>query len=886
MTRRNQTGRTKSAALKKTEADDIVTYLIPELEEAGIDVKYLRIDQGTTNTGAKRGDIWISRSPKTGKYFERDIVALIEAKHRSATLSSMAWRDAMAHGRLKAAAQGLTFYGVTNCNGTHRFYNVEDDSEIVLDGDVLTRFVSLPLLSKIGLEVSPQNSFVVDQAAMIRRPVSEVEFRTMLGRLANVYRSAGITQGDDRIDPTVGFVVLKYISEKEKEHRTLPSQIPLWESFNSVIENKGDLKHAFRQTRDMLWGRDSEYRDNAYKDFKDLVTLPPKLLAEHYVSIYKDLSPLDLHGASFDVFGSIYEAFASQTKKKEFGEFYTRRHITNTVARLLLRDERRVRDLRIADPACGTGGFLTEAFKAIRDGLKKAGKLTEDAMQRLYGDVFWGFDSDSLSVARTKLNMFLAGDGHMHVYERDSITDWGDHLWRTDQYDYVLTNPPMGRYQGSEPISSFEFTNERRMELLFTERVIKATKPGGEIAIVLNDGSLEAPSRADFRRKLLLYCDVRAVVSLTKFAFAPYTKEKTYVVFLRRKLELEHGKIQKTPIWHYIVDYDGFANSDKRYKTKYHDDLPELSDVFPNAMEIINTYDEQTFPEQALRATRSVNDQEKSEGLQGKKFGFVSINEVNESNYFNLLSEYHLRPGVEMAVTESHISEEMRRLAKSLEAAQAAHDDLASILTASSIPSSGGGQTSTIGEVFDIIGGNSGLTEELIYENWPIDENDAVNVLSGATDDSTSMGVVSSRARPGGRTLKTFSGPALVAARKGKAGTIQLIPQGKWAINDDAYVLLPSKKWKNRVILEWARTQLEPQLRRITTSNSDNATLSKEYMSSAALYIPPINYQKYVGALSSSMLEQAKVLASAAVGLEDLGRSPIATSDSSCLEPG
>jgi hypothetical protein len=67
-------------------------------------------------------------------------------------------------------------------------------------------------------------------------------------------------------------------------------------------------------------------------------------------------------------------------------------------------------------------------------------------------------------------------------------------------------------------------------------------------------------------------------------AFAPYTKEKTYILFLQRK---EKDKIQTFPIWHFILDYDGFANSDKRFRTKYHDDLPELEEKFDGAMSLL-----------------------------------------------------------------------------------------------------------------------------------------------------------------------------------------------------------------------------------------------------------------------------------------------------------
>ncbi|MBE0418267.1 MAG: N-6 DNA methylase, partial [Coriobacteriia bacterium] len=286
------------------------------------------------------------------------------------------------------------------------------------------------------------------------------------------------------------------------------------------------------------------------------------------------------------------------------------------------------------------------AFKALRDNLKRAGRLNGETELVLRQQVFWGFDNDERSVTRTKLNMFLVGDGHMNVHERDTIVDWGDGDWCEGAFQYILTNPPMGKYEGDEDISSFEFTNERRMELLFTERVIRATEPGGGIAIVLNDGALEAPSRQQYRQKLLEYCDVRAVVSLTKFAFAPYTKEKTYVVFMRRKQKADEGVRQGHPIWHYIVDYDGFANSDKRFRTKYHDDLPELTEFYAGAMRLLDEW--ASIPDQfeARRGEyeREVHDQERSEGLWGAKCAFVPIGAVADSNFDNLLSEFHLRP--------------------------------------------------------------------------------------------------------------------------------------------------------------------------------------------------------------------------------------------------
>lgn len=57
---------------------------------------------------------------------------------------------------------------------------------------------------------------------------------------------------------------------------------------------------------------------------------------------------------------------------------------------------------------------------------------------------------------------------------------------------------------------------------------------------------------------------------MPKFAFAPYTKEKTYALFIAKRrtpITEELETIQNEEIWFYIVDNDCFANSDKRFAT-------------------------------------------------------------------------------------------------------------------------------------------------------------------------------------------------------------------------------------------------------------------------------------------------------------------------------
>ena len=578
----------------------------------------------------------------------------------------------MSHGKEKAQKENLNYYIVTNCISEFRFYNSYSDEEIQLDGTRLTKPVSIILLQKIQTQVKFNNSSVIHKSTKKTIPLSPTKFRTTLKNLADIYRSAGLKKGDDRIDPTISFVVLKYVSEKEQEQRSLNEVIKLWNVLHKIAigEEIGDLRTEFNSMIEMIWGNESQYKNNTYKDFKDLIILPVKLKNEHVKKIYLELNHYHFHGVNFDLFGSIYEEFATQTKKKDFGEFYTRRHITSFIAKLLLRNELTpTNNMKICDPACGSGGFLTECFITLLRNYSIRNKLNVDTEKDLKEKIFYGYDNDEKSVARTKLNMFLVGDGHIHIYENDSLTNWNPAIkFQEDEFDYVITNPPMGPYEGEAKIEDFNLSNEKRYEFLFLEQVVRITRRGGEIAIVVNDGMLETPSRKDLRKKLLKNCKIHAIVSLTRFAFAPYTKEKTYVIFMQKKQDDDVGKIQTTPIWHFILDYDGYANSDKRYRTKYHDDISELENNFPDAINLsMHPSDSSTMKEEYLRLERSVNEREKLDGLSGYKHKFVDMKNVNEDNFFNLLSEYHLRPHKTKQIPKNAFNKKLQAIKLDLE---------------------------------------------------------------------------------------------------------------------------------------------------------------------------------------------------------------------------
>jgi len=156
------------------------------------------------------------------------------------------------------------------------------------------------------------------------------------------------------------------------------------------------------------------------------------------------------------------------------------------------------------------------------------------------------------------------------------------------------------------------------------------------------------------------------------------------------------------------------------------------------------------------------------------------------------------------------------------------------------------GKEEEIGKIFTFKGGNSGLTEEFIYYNQPTSDDDKIPILSGATLKANLMGYISRNAKPDGKNLKIFKGPAILVVRKGIAGQMTYINDGEFTTNDDAYVLISKKEWKDKINLRWFVYQYQELFFNLVTSKSDNATFNKKYAQKQKVKIPDITAQNTI----------------------------------------
>ena len=593
--------------MKRQEDTDIDQHLYPKLYDLGIPRKFIRRNVTTTSSGRQRGDIWIADIIFSHPSYDEHILALIECKDHSTNLDDKDWIDAVSQGQQKALKQGLNSFFVTNTDSITRCYNTYNLGEISIDGTIITEMQSLPILQAIQTQVSRANSSVKYRTFASNVPDPK-RFRASLWELRQIFRACGISKGseDSMIKTSLTFCILKLITEQQSIRRTIPETIMLWDEWRSGQLNR-DIVNTINDITDLA----------QYRHLENCLNIDDRLDASSCLKIKEEISKFKLYASDFDFFGLVYESFANAQLKKDFGEFYTPRHIIRTMVRLLLCEEKSYRSLVICDPACGTGGFLVEALLFLENNYESTEELTDEVLTSLKKKTFVGFDTnDNVAIPFARTNMMMADDGGTNIVQKDSLLELPETV-----YHYVLANVPYGEYSGDASISSFSYTNRKRFELLFIEKIVKALKKGGRAAVIVPDGLVEATSYKDFRQKFLFDAEVEAVISLPNFVFEPYTGEKTYVLFFKRKFDTQRGKLQDNPIWHYIVDADGFQSGKKRYPIN-DNDLPELEAGY-RSIEI------------------------------PYKAGFVPMSLVTEETFYTLCCEYYLRKEEPMEVDKA-----------------------------------------------------------------------------------------------------------------------------------------------------------------------------------------------------------------------------------------
>ncbi len=164
-----------------------------------------------------------------------------------------------------------------------------------------------------------------------------------------------------------------------------------------------------------------------------------------------------------------------------------------------------------------------------------------------------------------------------------------------------------------------------------------------------------------------------------------------------------------------------------------------------------------------------------------------------------------------------------------------------------------------IHKVIEKISGNSGLTEEYIYETLQKDGQKYI-VLSSATEDRTKMGYIP-KCKINDKEMNVFENKeGLLVTRNGKAGETRYLSPDYYTINDHAYILYVKDNIPYKIDLRWLAIQYKKEFLSFSSS-SDNGTWNMTgFFKKVIIDIPSINEQINIAELWLKIVEYEEKL--------------------------
>ncbi len=319
--------------------------------------------------------------------------------------------------------------------------------------------------------------------------------------IANVLAAAGVGFTDYIIQLTY---ILFLKMDAEKEELGLGSTLPEGCKWNNLVELNGDdLIDKYEEILKEL-SKDDGLIGTIFTKASNKINSPV-----HLAKVLQMVGNENWYMMEGDFKGAIYESILEkngQDKKSGAGQYFTPRALIKAMVEVT---DPKITET-VADPACGTGGFLLAAFEHMKPQSKEISK-----QNFLKNNALFGADNTALVVTLASMNLYLhdIGTDKSPIICQDSLLDTSERM-----FDVILANPPFGtRPQGSVAVDSArpEFIKTSDNQVNFLQHIMSIVKTGGRVAVVLPDNVLtDGNATAKVREKLLTDFNLHTILRL------------------------------------------------------------------------------------------------------------------------------------------------------------------------------------------------------------------------------------------------------------------------------------------------------------------------------------------------------------------------------------
>ena len=317
-------------------------------------------------------------------------------------------------------------------------------------------------------------------------------------------------------------------------------------------------------------------KNSAYSKYMDdaIFKLPTALMLSKVVDSLNEIYQLMSDAQSSDVRGDVYEYLLAKIASAGVnGQFRTPRHIIRMMVELM---EPKADEV-IADPACGTSGFLVGAAEYLKEKRKEEIFFNKQKKDHYNNNMFHGYDMDRTMLRIGAMNMMTHGIENPSIEYRDSLSEQNPDK---EMYSLILANPPFKGSLDGDIVSPdlLKVCKTKKTELLFLALFLRMLRVGGRCACIVPDGVLFGSSTAHkaIRKTLIEDNRLEAVISMPSGVFKPYAGVSTGILIFTKT---GHGGTDK--VWFYDMQADGLSLDDKRTAVS-ENDIPDIIARFHN----------------------------------------------------------------------------------------------------------------------------------------------------------------------------------------------------------------------------------------------------------------------------------------------------------------
>lgn len=548
---------------------------------------------------------------------------VIEAKKTSVRLEEKEGRQAVSyahHKNIKFAVltnfkQIRIYHALSNIKNIDKNLLKDDKGYLRFDcQDLIEQFDRLWLLSRESFEKEEIDKLLKNVDKKLIKPIDEAILTDLLYYrewLSKDLKSKRNYLEDNQIDEIVQILIDRLIFMRSVEDRGLEGKDFLLTIIDSVQKRFTD-KNLWALLKDQFKRFDETYNSKLFAEgllekegaFADDVLIKTIKGLYYGTQDYQERYLFD--EIPVDLLGSIYEQYLGVVlrgtekrvkldlvsgKRKKMGIYYTPFYIVDYIIKNTIgeyckeKSLDKILDIKIVDPACGSGSFLIDAFQElcniVEERLKKGEKpkkwdsfnsyskrLSIGQKATILINCIYGVDLDEKAVELTQLNLLLKileeetretrkkllpnmkdniknGNSLISDSSFDKAFNWNaqfPEVFKDGGFDIVVGNPPYIRIQtlDKKEVSYFNQiykTPEKNYDIyvLFIEKGYDLLKEKGMLGYILPNKFFNADYGKGIRNFLIEKKAIRKILDFKDYQVFENATTYTCLLFLSKK---------------------------------------------------------------------------------------------------------------------------------------------------------------------------------------------------------------------------------------------------------------------------------------------------------------------------------------------------------------